>query len=95
MHIICSKITTMGLCTLVIGTSAAIILREGELAAKALTVGMLVILAAALILGRKNRHGPEDSPERKKEHGQERWRVFDNALLLFLLIMNLTWVLGR
>ena len=85
----------MVLCSLVIGTSAAIILREGELAAKALTVGLLAIIAAALILGRKNWHRPEDSPEREKEHGQERWRVFDNALLLFLLIMNLTWILER
>ena len=88
-----SKITTMLLCSLVIGTSAAIILRDGELASKALTVGMLAILAAALIMGRKNWRRPEGNPER--ENRQERWRVFDNALLLFLLIMNLTWILER
>ena len=76
-----------------IGTSAAIILREGELAAKALTVGLLAILAAALILGRKDWHRPEDDPDRERR--QDKWRVFDNTLLMFLLIMNLAWVLGR
>ena len=93
MQLMRSMTTTVFLCSLVIGTSAAIIFREGDLTAKAFTAGILIILAAALILGRKNWHKPEDDTERKRRQGK--WRVFDNAVLVFLLIMNLAWVLGR